>query len=396
LFRQHGDSDVLHTRDGLSFKNLYTWEVHAPRTVRSLNFLNMQKRVGQSMRRTHYPLSALLCFTLVSGLAGTRLNAADSQAAYVITKSIPLGAPDHWDYVTYESTTRRVYVAHQNSIAVVDGQSGAILGSVPVPGANGVAVIPSIGKGYAGSSTTNSVVVFDSSDFSVRKKLPADEDTDGVVYDPASKRVFVMEGDPQKLLVIDTGSDLVVARVALHGKPEFAAVDGAGKLYVNIADKREIQRIDTRTATVEATWSIAACESPRGLSIDPASHRLFSSCLNSKMLVVNAGDGRIVATLPIGFGSDAAAFDTKRKRAMSSNWDGTLSVFGVTGPDRYDSLGEVLTQPLARTMAVDSESGRVYLVAADRIEVDPSAANPRKRYGVRPGTVRLLFADPKP
>jgi len=350
----------------------------------------------QSMRRTHCPLIALLCFTLVSALSVTRLNAADSHAAYVITKSIPLGAPDRWDYVTYDSTTHRVYAAHENSIAVVDGRSGAILGSIPVPGANGVAVIPSIGKGYAGSRTTKSVLVFDSSDFSVRKKLPADEDTDGVVYDPASKRVFVMEGDPQKVLVIDTGSDLVVTRIALHGKPEFAAVDGAGKLYVNIADKREIQRIDTQTAKVEATWPIAACESPHGLSIDPASHRLFSSCVNSQMLVVDARDGRIVATLPIGLGSDATAFDSTRKRAMSSNWDGTLSVFGAMGSDHYVSLGEVLTQPMARTMAVDSESGRVYLVAADRIEVDPSAANPRKRYGVRPGSVRLLFADPTP
>jgi hypothetical protein len=135
------------------------------------------------MRRVHL-FNALLGAALACGLGTIRADAADSQALYVITKSIPLGTPDRWDYVTYDSTARRIYAAHSTSIAVVDARSGAILGSVPVPGANGVAVIPSIGKGYAGSSTTKSVLVFDLSDFKVRKKLPADEDTDGVVYDP--------------------------------------------------------------------------------------------------------------------------------------------------------------------------------------------------------------------
>lgn len=346
------------------------------------------------MRRVHFLFHVLLCAAFACGFGAIRADAADSQALYVITKSIPLGAPDRWDYVTYDSAAHRIYAAHGTSIAVVDARTAAILGNVPVPGANGVAVIPSIGKGYAGSSTAKSVLVFDLSDFKVRKKLPADEDTDAVVYDPFSKRVFVMEGDPKTILVVDTVNDSVVTKIALHGKPEFAAVDGNGKLYVNIADKREIQRIDTRTATVDAAWPIPDCESPHGLSIDVAARRLFSSCLNSKMLVVDAAGGRVIATLPIGLGSDASAFDSRRKRAMSSNWDGTLSVIADMGSDHYTSLGEVPTQPLARTMAVDSESGRVYLLAADRIEVDPTAANLRKRYGVRPGSVRLLFADP--
>jgi hypothetical protein len=163
---------------------------------------------------------------------------------------------------------------------------------------------------------------------------------------------------------------------------------------VNIADKREIQRIDTATAKVNATWPIPDCESPHGLSMDITSHRLFASCINSKLLVVSAEDGHVVATLPIGMGSDATAFDSKRKRAFSSNWDGTLSVISSQSPDRYVSLGEVATRPTARTMAIDSQSGRIYLVAAERIEVDPAATNPRKRYGVKPGSVGLIFMDP--
>ena len=346
------------------------------------------------MRRINSSMGVMCGIALASVLPSVSVNAAPQ--LYSITKSIPMGAPDKWDYVVYEPVSHRVYVAHGTVIAVFNGQTGESLGSVPVPGANGVAVVPAVGKGYAGSRESTSVVVFDLDHFTVTKKIPAGEDTDGVVYDPASKRVFVMQGDPKNLLVIDTGTDTAVATVALHGKPEYAAVDGHGKLYVNIADKREIQRIDTRTAKVDATWPIPACESPHGLSIDVQSNRLFASCVNSKLLVVDARSGQVASELPIGFGSDATAVDTSRHRAFSSNWDGTLSVIDISGTGRAVSLAEVSTQPLARTMAVDSASGRVYLVAGDRIEVDAAATNPKKRYGLRPGSLRLLFADPAP
>jgi len=339
-------------------------------------------------------LSVALAACALLGSIHVEASELHARTLYSVTKSIPLGVPDEWDYLAYDSTSHRVYVAHGTSIVAIDGRSGELLGSVPVPGANGVAVVPAIGKGYAGSSRSKSVIVFDLGHLGIRRAIPADEDTDGIVYDPASRRVFVVEQDPQKLLVIDSANDSVVTRIVLHGKPESAVADGNGKLYVNIGDAREIQRIDTRTASAEVTWPIAACESPHGLSIDVELRRLFATCLNSKMVVVDTTDGRIVAVLPIGFGSDAAFFDAARKRVLSSNWDGTLSVISVNESDRYVSLGDIPTQPLARTMALDPESGRIYLVAADRVQVDPRATNPLKRYGVRPGSVRLLFADP--
>jgi DNA-binding beta-propeller fold protein YncE len=339
---------------------------------------------------------AFLCASAMSMALSSGARAADSTVRYVSTKTIPLGAPDRWDYLAFEDATQRVFVAHESAIDVINGKTGASVGKVAVPGANGMAVVSSAGKGYAGSRASNSVLVFDLASYKVTKKLPADEDTDGVVYDPASKRVFVMEGDPAKLLVIDTATDTVASKISLSGKPEYSVVDGVGNLYVNIADKRQIQRIDTATAKVTATWPIPDCESPHGLSMDVTSHRLFASCINSKLLVVSAEDGHVVATLPIGMGTDATAFDTNRKRAFSSNWDGTLSVIGSQSPDHYVSLGEITTRPTARTMAVDSQSGRIYLVAAERIEVDPAATNPRKRYGVKPGSVSLIFMDPTP
>jgi DNA-binding beta-propeller fold protein YncE len=321
---------------------------------------------------------------------------AHGTSLYALTKSLPLGSPDRWDYLAYDAGSHRVYAAHETSIDILDGRSGALIGKVAIAGANGVAVIPESGKGYAGSRTGKSVIVFDLKTFKVLKTLPAGEDTDAVVYDPASKRVFVMEGDPHKAVAVDTTTDTVAGEIALGGKPEFAVADGAGSLFVNITDRRAIQRIDTRTLRVESTWPVADCQSPHGLSVDGGTKRLFATCLNEKMLIVDAADGRVIKTVPIAQGSDASAFDARRKRVFSSNGSGSLTVVHEDGPEQFELLGENPTQPLARTMAVDSETGRIYLLAGDRIEVDPNATNPRRRYGVRPGSVRLLFLDPSP
>jgi DNA-binding beta-propeller fold protein YncE len=324
----------------------------------------------------------------------SHLGLAQTANLYAVTKSIALGSPDRWDYLAYDAGSHRVYAAHGTSIDVLDGGSGALIGKVDVPGANGVAVVPKIGKGYAGSRTNKSVIVFDLAKLTVLKSVPVGDDTDAVIYDPASKRVFVMEGDPHKAVVVDTTSDTVSGEIELAGQPEFAAVDAAGALFINIEDQRSIQRIDTRTLKVDATWPVADCEAPHGLAMDVKSKRLFSTCINEKMLIVDATNGKVVKTLPIAQGSDASAFDARRKRAFSSNGSGSLTVVRMDGADKFELLGENPTQPLARTMAVDARSGRIYLLAADRIEVDPQATNPRKRYGVKPGSVRLLFLDP--
>ena len=329
--------------------------------------------------------------------AATLASAADpAPVSYSITRSVPLGAPDGWDYLYFEPQSHRVYVAHGTEITVVDGRSGALLGRVSgIGGVNGIVALPQLRKGYTDSRRDKAAVVFDLGTFKVTHQIPADTDTDALLYEPSTRRVFVMNGDGQDTTVIDTAQDVAVATIPLQGQPEFAAADGEGHVFVNITDKREIVRIDARSARIEARWPIPACERPHGLAIDPATHRLFSSCVNRLLLVVSADDGHVVASLPIGLGTDAAAYDPKRKLVFSSNGEGTLSVIRQQGADQYVSLGNLPTKPLARTMTLDPDSGRLYLVTADVSELNPKAERLRERYAIRPGTVQLLFLDPK-
>ena len=338
------------------------------------------------------------------GAPGATADAADAppdarparaDPPYREAGSIALGAPDRWDYLAWDAASHRVFAAHQTRITVVDPGRGAVVGQIPVAGANGVALAQPFGKGYAGSSVNHSVVVFDLASLRVVKQIPTDQDTDAVVYDSASARIFVMHGDPKAATAIDVRSDTIAARIDLGGVPEYAAADGSGKLYVNIKDRGTVERIDTRSLRIDAAWPLPGCELPHGLALDVRAGRLFSGCLNERLIVLDMHDGRSIAQLPIGKGSDAIGFDPERRRILSSNGAGTLSVFQAAAAGEYEALPEVLTLPSARTMSIDPDTGRVFLLAAERIETDPAAADPRRRYGIRPGSLRLLVERPQ-
>jgi YVTN family beta-propeller protein len=321
---------------------------------------------------------------------------AQSPPAYTVAKTVALGAPDRWDYVTFDPQSHRAYVAHGDRVTVVDGLDGTVLGQIEgLPGGtHGIAIATAAGHGYTDDGRAGEAASFDLHTFKVDKRIKAAEDADAIAFDPVSTHVFVVNGDTGSLTVIDPKSNSAIATVDLGGKLEDAVSGGDGKLYVNGAGKSEIVRVDTRSNQVDARWPIPDCERPHGLAIDRNTHRLFSSCVNSVMVVVNAETGAMVAKLPIGRGTDAAAFDPKRHYAFSSNGvDGTLSVIYEKDAQTFASLGDVKTAVGARTMAIDPDTGRIYLVAAD-LESAADNAAPGTRRPVVPGSLKLLFLDP--
>jgi YVTN family beta-propeller protein len=336
---------------------------------------------------------------LVASVPSATAASQGERPNYRISKVVPLGAPDRWDYVVFDPDTHRVFVAHGDRITVVDGRSGAVIGSVDgMPGGtHGVAIPQATGKGYTDDGKAGMAVEFDLKTLKVVKRIKAESDADGIVFDPPSGHIFVIDGDSGKLTVIDPKTDDVVATVDGGGGLEFGDTGNNGKFYVDGAEKNEIVRVDTSTNVADAHWPMPACVRPHGLAIDRAHHRLFASCSNKVMVVMNADDGAVIVALPIGDGTDFATFDPERDLAYSSNRDGTLSVVHELSPDKFESLPAIRTQIGARTMAIDPKSGRIYLVTADMI-VDETAAPTdfRHRYSVKPGSVRLLFLDHMP
>lgn len=342
------------------------------------------------MTRFQILVSILCCVASTVGVA-------DERPLYTITKAVPIGAPDRWDLLTYDVGSDRVYIAHGDRVTVVNGRSGELVGNVEgyPGGTHGIAIVPGSGRGYTDDGRAGTAGSFDLKTLKSLKTIKADNDADAIILDPSSGHVFVVDSDPGLITVIDPKTDTVMATLEGGGKLEIGAADGRGKVYVNGEAKSEILRIDTRTNAIDARWPIPSCASPHGLAVDADSHRVFSSCENNVMLVVDADNGKQMAQLPIGSRTDGAAFDPSSKRAFSSNGDGTLSVIAEQSPNSFVVLGTVTTMRGARTMTLNPTTGRLYLVAADyTVNESVEPADVRHRYSVVPGSAKLLFLDP--
>lgn len=338
-------------------------------------------------------LAVSFASTMLVGMLSAHSLSAQPVPAYRLTMSVALGAPDRWDYVVFDASSHRVFAAHGDRVSVIDGHDGAVLGQVEgMPGGtHGIAISSATGKGYTDDGKAGIAVAFDLKTLKTESRIPADVDADAIAFDGATGHIFVIEGDPAKITVIDPKTDSVIATIGGGGKLEYAVADDSGAVYVNGEEKREIVRINARTNTVDAHWPMPACLSPHGLAIDVVAHRLFSSCVNGVLVVVNTDTGAIVANVPIGKGSDAVAFDPKRNLVFSSNGlDGTVSILRETDANNFVPVGTIKTLVTGRTMAVDPETGRLFIAAAD---VDPSAT-PGGRPRPHPGSLKLLFLDP--
>lgn len=354
-----------------------------------------------------YPLLALAIAAGALGLALPAL-ARDATGAmpvrYQLTRSVPLGAPDRWDYVVYDPPSHRVYVAHGDRLTVVDGRDGRIVGHVgPIAGGpHGIAISHAAGVGVTDDGRGGQAVIFSLRTLEVLKRLKIQRGADAVALDPVSGHVFVVDGHTGTVAVIDPARERVVTFIHIGGDLEYAVAGENGRLYVNGVTHHEIFRIDTATDRVDARWPMPGCRDPHGLAIDTVTQRLFSSCENGRLIVVDANDGKVVATLPIGRGTDAARFDPKRKLIFSSNgMDGTLSVIREVNADTFVPVATVETALSGRTMGIDAASGRVYIAAARTTRKALAAFIAAWRSGKRPrrspfapDSLRLLFFDP--
>ena len=285
-----------------------------------------------------------------------------SNADYELVANTKLGAPGFWDYLTFDSASQLLYVAHINKVEVLDVKTGKPIGSIgPFHDTHGIAIVPDLGKGYADSGDDGVVKVFNLSDFKISKEIKVSPDADGLVYDSGTKKALVVAGDSKNLTIVDVATDTVSNVVMLPGKPEFLALDGRGHVFINIADHASIAKVDISSASVVANWPMANCKAPHGLAYDPPSNRLFSGCANEVMAVVDAESGNQLATLPIGPRSDAIIVDSVRRRAMSANADGTMTVVSLGEHDAYAVQRTVLTYFGGRNATIDPESGTVFV-----------------------------------
>src|ERR1700722_10716223 len=321
---------------------------------------------------------------------------AFAQSPYRVLTQWKIGGEGGWDYLTSDAHAHRLYVTHGPRVEVLDSDSGKVVGSITgLKGTHGVALDDSGKYGYVSDGGANVVVVFDRGTLATVASIPAGTNPDGIAFEPVTKTVWAFNGRSNNATVIDTAQRKVVATIPLDGKPEFPVADGKGTVFANIESKNEIVRLNAAAMKITATWPLSNCESPSGLAIDTAGRRLFAVCDGGKMAVVDANSGKTLANPSIGDGPDAARYDPTRKLAFSSNGGGTLTIIDA-GKDSYPVLQNLATQRGARTMTLDTATGRIYLATATFGERPaPTAGNPRPRPSIAPGSFTILVVGQK-
>jgi len=335
-------------------------------------------------------LVAIICLGLLFQCAV--VSHAKGPSGYHVAKKTVLGGDGGWDYLTVDSKARRVYISRGTHVMVVDADTFAVVGDIPnTNGVHGIAIVADLDKGFTSNGRDNAVTVFDLKTLKVLATVPVGKNPDAIIYDPSSKRVFTFNGASHDTTAIEANTNAVAGTIALGGKPEFAVADEKGHVFVNIEDKNEIIQFDSQKLAVENHWPIAPGEEASGLAIDRKHRRLFAVCGNKLMAVVNADNGKVITTLPIGSGTDAAAFDPETGFAFSSNGEGTLTVVHEDSPEKFTVVETVPTQVRARTMALDTKTHQLFLVTAEFGTAPAATAQqPRPRPPMVPGTFTLL------
>jgi DNA-binding beta-propeller fold protein YncE len=295
---------------------------------------------------------------------------------------------EYFDYIAVDSAARRVYLSHGTEIIVIDADTGASKGTITgLKQDHGVAFAPEFNRGFITDGGDGKVVIFDLKTLKRIGEAKADKDTDSIVYDPASKRVFAMNGDPHSSTVIDGKTGKVVETIDLGGGPEFAVADGKGTVYVNIEDKDELVAIDSKSLKIKSRWPLAPAGAPTALAIDLAHRRLFSAGRKPQMLVVlDADNGKVIQSFPISAGVDAAAYDPETGLIFASTREGRIHIFHQDSPDKYSEVETIKTAFGAKTLGLDTRKHTVFVDTADFAQPSRSDGRPTPI----PGTFHVL------
>ena len=343
-------------------------------------------------------VEALATLATLALLPGAAYSAADAASPhYHLAHEVPLSGEEGWDYLAFEQGGHRLFISHGTRVLVVDTDTLKVVGEVAdTQGVHGIALAPQLGRGYVSAGRANSIVVFDLKTLARLKEIKTTgENPDAILYDAASRRVFAFNGHGHNVTAVDAVTDTVLGTIALDAKPEFAASDGKGHVYVNLEDKNSVAVIDPRALAVTAVWPLAGCEEPSGLALDAARGHLFPACGNKVMAVVDTSSGKLLGLAPIGEGVDAAGFDPGTDLAYASCGEGVLSLVRAGKAGAPQVIETVKTQHGARTMALDPATHRVFLVTADFGPAPAATAeHPHPRGTMLPGTFRLLVLAP--
>ncbi len=318
---------------------------------------------------------------------------AQNPAHYHLLKQSTIGGDGGWDYLSVDGTNRTLYIAHSTQVEAYNLDRDSLMAPiVNTEGAHGVAIADREKHGFISCGKSNSVLEFGLLKRDTIKRIPVGQHPDAIIYEYSTHHVFVMNGGSNDITVLDARTGGPITTIALPGRPEFAVSDERGHVFVNIEDKSEIAKINVQTNIVEEVWKVAPGTEPSALTMDRGSNRLFIGCANEKLVVMDATNGKVTQTFPIGKGVDAAVFDPiGRFEFSASGGSGTVTILSETSQGKFGLSQTLDTKPGARTIALDHATHDIYVVTADfGATPEPTKDKPKPRPSIVPGTFAVL------
>ena len=317
-----------------------------------------------------------------------------SATGYRVETRYPVPGNGGFDYVTIDSSARRLYLSHGTQVDVVDPDNGKFIGTIAdTPGVHGIALASEFKHGFTSNGREDKVSMFDSTTLQLISKIDVGKGPDGIYYDRDTKRIFTNNHGSHDITALDAKTGKVIGTVNVKGDGE-SAVIADGLIYVNLEDTNEVVTFDPQSLQVKNRFPIGVAKTPTGLAYDAKTKRLFIGCRNEpKMVVMDAVSGKVITSLPIGRGVDFAAFDPQAKLIFFSCSEGVLNIFREKSANDYEDAGPVKTQPSARTMAFDPKTRKIFLSAAEIVESPATTPGGRPQRTVKPGSFVVLVVS---
>lgn len=337
-----------------------------------------------------------LNIVLASILLTVNIFAQTNSPSYKIIKKISVAGDGGWDYLAVDEIAQNLFLSHGNVVNVVNLKTEETIATIPdTKGVHGIAMANDLNKGFISNGSDTSITVFDLSKLTIIEKVKIKGiNPDAILYDEFSHKVFAYNGRSNDATVLDAKTNKIIGTIKLSGKPEFSVTDGKGNIYVNIEDKSSITVIDAKTLKVKNTWIIAPGEEPTGLAYDTKHERLFTVCDNKMMVVINAENGKVITTVPIGEGCDGVSFDQTKGMIFSSNGEGTVTVIKQENENTYKVVETIKTQKGARTITLNKTTHQIYLPVAEYgIKPEPTKENPNSRPATKPNTFSVIVIE---
>jgi YVTN family beta-propeller protein len=350
---------------------------------------------------TRVALGAMSCaMAIVLAPAAALAQQSPAAGSYSVIKTVKAGGDGGFDYVYADVAGRRLYIPRRSTpaaVTVFDLDTLEPVGSVANVNGHGATVDSKSAHGFA---TSKPVAMWNTKSLALIKTIDVDGNPDGLLEDPYNERVYIFSHVAPNVTVIDATNGNVLGTIDLGGQPEQAVSDGKGHLYIDIADKANIAVVDANTLRVTAHYDMTGIGGNcGGLALDIKNHILFSACHNQNFVVLNADDGKIITTFPIGAGNDGAVFNPATMEAFASQTDGTLAIVKENSPTSFIMEQSVQTKPGAKTLTLDTKTNHVLLITADYITPaapSPAAAPPAPIAGAAqtgPRVVRQMVPD---